>query len=1323
MKKGLVHTRLVSTTLIVVCIIVSAGLSGYFLDLYKTGVVSANQNPTAEISGGTIRSYPTVPITFDGSPSSDPDGEIFAYEWDFGDGFAGIGMKPTHSYKLPGAYTAVLKVTDNDGATNSDTADVIISEDTEGTGMYALVTVNELITNDTAWLGKLVRVAYATVTDAGSFDSGYGSNPDGWVKFSVSDNSTNKDIEIYCQGGANRPLDLNQGDLVNVSGLLDEYNNNPEINVRKDTLDRVKICPSIYHLRTLGELFSDRLAHNGELVRVENALVVSTWAYGWVITDNTTTESVDLYKQVGANASKYVNASDIITLQGVFTYYDYDQDGPDDDEWEIKVRAAAEDLVLRTWEFDYPPTMGAIKISPLAPSPFTSVKVNATVTDNVLITGVSLSYWFNGVAQPDKAMTKTTGNFYETSIPAAPHLTNVTYRVRATDNKGQMSNSSVKYYKSVDAPPVIADLGHSPDWVRPTVNVTVWAVLEDDGGIDSATVVYSNDSWATRHYAAMRDDGTAPDDIAGDGIFNASLGKFNESTVEYYVCANDTVGQNATSENNTFVSSFDQLPKFGGVYRDIELPKDTEDVRIIANVTDDFQLVNVTLTYNAGSGNVTVNMTKNARGNYEATVPKQDRLKSVSYYVNATDNATHKVTYPAKPMTYKVGYGVPSILYATGHGEETLDGSSPLYEEFADVVRAAGYNWLEADINDVDLSWVEFIVISDPTSNYTAGEMAKIQSFVNGGGGLLVMSETDYGNYGNPENCNPLLENLSVPGRFNDDSYSDSFYFFDYPSYIGATDKYHIPYFNYYHTGYNDSFDAPPGGWNAGDYSEWFCFQYDTTGITKGFSANKSYLKGWSMSTLVNIGTDVRVIQGTEHGYNTENSGALRTVYNEGSYPPILAAHTGYGTGRILYGGIASMLSTKNFDGWGSANNHELAENIIDWLVNNPLVPSPEVQNVQRTPDAPTSSQTVTISATVAGVGPAISKVTLRYSVNGSYYASKEMTLTAGTYSATIAKQNVGTVVTYYIQVVDAAGNYGFWPTIPEETGIGWYVVKGGVIDHIVLSEICYNPPGTDGDFEFVELYNPFPAALDISGWRMAEISGKDNYTDWAPKIPTGSIIPAFGYFLQAKSEYSGWGGDFIVSWSLGNNGDGFGRAIFLHDDKGGIVDRCCYDDHNIGYLNSSLYEGWPFTDNPNWDLAVPSTVNDADGSMERLPGFTDLYSGNWQDTGNNSNDFVFRKFVDAQGTASPPEYPPWTASITSPFLLPDDHPKFLSATKSSDSQTIVPASEPVDEQSVFVGPPEPALMVTFSPEPPMSLSLTGTVTAPAQAIPRRQGY
>jgi PKD repeat protein len=88
-----------------------------------------NVAPVAEITGPT-NGTEGVAVSFDGSASSDPDGNVVAYDWDFGDNTAGSGATVSHIYAA-GMYTVTLTVTDDMGATNSATLNIDIAATTE----------------------------------------------------------------------------------------------------------------------------------------------------------------------------------------------------------------------------------------------------------------------------------------------------------------------------------------------------------------------------------------------------------------------------------------------------------------------------------------------------------------------------------------------------------------------------------------------------------------------------------------------------------------------------------------------------------------------------------------------------------------------------------------------------------------------------------------------------------------------------------------------------------------------------------------------------------------------------------------------------------------------------------------------------------------------------------------------------------------------------------------------------------------------------------------------------------------------------------------
>jgi PKD repeat protein len=85
-----------------------------------------NQPPVAVASATPTSGAAPLTVNLSSAGSSDPDGSIASYSWNFGDGTAASSStSPSHVYQNAGSYTAVLTVTDNRGATG--TAQVAIT--------------------------------------------------------------------------------------------------------------------------------------------------------------------------------------------------------------------------------------------------------------------------------------------------------------------------------------------------------------------------------------------------------------------------------------------------------------------------------------------------------------------------------------------------------------------------------------------------------------------------------------------------------------------------------------------------------------------------------------------------------------------------------------------------------------------------------------------------------------------------------------------------------------------------------------------------------------------------------------------------------------------------------------------------------------------------------------------------------------------------------------------------------------------------------------------------------------------------------------------
>ena len=98
------------------------------LSVFLSGCVTENRAPIADFSYDTVSGiYINLGLQFR-DHSTDDDGTLVSWNWDFGDGTTSTEQNPAHDYNVLGTYTVRLTVTDNAGAEDTATMTIDVTE-------------------------------------------------------------------------------------------------------------------------------------------------------------------------------------------------------------------------------------------------------------------------------------------------------------------------------------------------------------------------------------------------------------------------------------------------------------------------------------------------------------------------------------------------------------------------------------------------------------------------------------------------------------------------------------------------------------------------------------------------------------------------------------------------------------------------------------------------------------------------------------------------------------------------------------------------------------------------------------------------------------------------------------------------------------------------------------------------------------------------------------------------------------------------------------------------------------------------------------------
>ncbi len=101
--------------------------------------------PEASFTSSTESLKEGETVTFNATGSTDADGTIENYSWDFGDGNTASGITATHSFESSGTFNVKLTVTDNDGLKDTTTIVITVEETVPAGFPYWIILVVVLI--------------------------------------------------------------------------------------------------------------------------------------------------------------------------------------------------------------------------------------------------------------------------------------------------------------------------------------------------------------------------------------------------------------------------------------------------------------------------------------------------------------------------------------------------------------------------------------------------------------------------------------------------------------------------------------------------------------------------------------------------------------------------------------------------------------------------------------------------------------------------------------------------------------------------------------------------------------------------------------------------------------------------------------------------------------------------------------------------------------------------------------------------------------------------------------------------------------------------
>lgn len=240
--------------------------------------------------------------------------------------------------------------------------------------------------------------------------------------------------------------------------------------------------------------------------------------------------------------------------------------------------------------------------------------------------------------------------------------------------------------------------------------------------------------------------------------------------------------------------------------------------------------------------------------------------------------------------------------------------------------------------------------------------------------------------------------------------------------------------------------------------------------------------------------------------------------------------------------------------------------------------------------------------------------------------------------------------------------------------------------NHVVISQIQIS--GATASDEFVELYNPTDATIDLSKWRLTRKTSTGGSVQNLVASFSGSIAPKSYYLVTHPSATAANITD--AEYSSSSSGLTTNNTVTLYSDAGvTVVDK-------VGMGTAGDVESLPFAENPQGSGSIVRKATTNSTAQSLFTGGIEAMIGNGYDTDNNASDFVlFEAAV------------PRNSSITAiaPSASHQPTPTVTSTPALSPTASTSPTNMPTPTQTQ----PTPTIIPTAVPSPTPTPTTTPT--------------